>query len=252
MSRRSLKEIGEGRDPSLLAENVRRRREEQGWTVSQLHRETGVALSTLRRIENGLGCTPMVERKLAKALRTAEGRLWQRYEWHKTFPRPLAEARWHFLMWEECQRYLRRQGLDEARDPFPYDPDSIQDEAERLRLGRNGLASAFFRLTSGVFRTGSTVSSIVELYARAPGTLEEGTYAYFYALRGDTRVRNGESFIELREGDVLTVEHEAPSFLEPLHPLEPGGLPPLVIFVDGDSYRRVPHPTRTLLAAKRA
>lgn len=250
MSRRSLKEIGAGRDPALLAENVRRRREEQGWSMSRLFRETGVSMSTLRRIERGEGCTLTVERKLAAALRTAEGRLWQRYEWQKTFPRPLAEARWHFMVWEECQRYLRRQGLDEAHDSFPYDPDSIQDEAERLRLGHNGLATAFFRLTSAVFKTGSTVSSVLELYGSLPGSLEDGTYAYFYGLRGGVRVHSGETAIELREGDVLTMEYESPSSLEPLKPVGPNDLPPLLIFVDCDSYRRTPHPVRTPLRAK--
>ena len=245
MSRRSLREIGAGRDPTLLAENVRRRREEQGWSMSRLHRETGVALSTLRRIEAGEGCTLTVERKLAVALRTAEGRLWSRYEWTKAFPRPLAEARWHFSLWDECARYLRRQGLDEAHDSFPYDPDSIQDEAERLRLGRNGLATAFFRLTSGVFRAGSTVSSVVELYGPLPGEIELGTFVYFYALRGVVRVTNNESVVEMREGDALTIEFEPPSALEPSRPIGPSDLPPLLIFVDCDSYRRMPHPSRT-------
>ncbi len=212
--------------------------------MSRLHRETGVALSTLRRVERGLGCTHLVERKLAKALRTAEGRLWQRYEWTKLFARPLAEARWHFMVWEECRRYLLRQGLDEAHDPFPYDPEAIQDEGERLRLGRNGLASAFFRLTSAVFRTGSTVSSVIELYGALPGSLEEGTYAHFYALRGDVRVHNAGETAELTEGDALTIEYESSSSLEAARPVGLGELPPLVLFVDCDSYRRVPHPAR--------
>jgi transcriptional regulator with XRE-family HTH domain len=224
---------------------VRRRREEQGWSMSRLHRETGVSMSTLRRVERGEGCTLSVERKIATALRTAEGRLWQRYEWKREFPRPLAEARWHFIVWEECQRYLRRQGLDEGHDSFPYDPESIQDEAERLRLGWNGLASAFFRLTSGVFRTGSTVSSVLELFAPLPGSLEEGTFAYFYGLRGAFRVRNGGESVEMREGDALSIEYASPSSLEPLKPVEPNELPPMLIFVDCDSYRRKPHPSRS-------
>lgn len=228
----------------LLAENVRRRREEQGWSMSRLHRETGIALSTLRRVESGQGCTLSVERKLAAALRTAEGRLWRRYEWTKSFSRPLAEARWHFMVWDECQRYLRRQGLDEAHDSFPYDPESIQDEAERLRLGRNGLATAFFRLTSAVFRTGSTVSSVIELFGSLPGSLEEGTFAYFHVLRGGVRVTNADTVTDLAEGDVLTIEYESPSALAPRHPVGSGDLPPLLIFVDCDSYRRVPHPER--------
>jgi transcriptional regulator with XRE-family HTH domain len=228
----------------LLAENVRRRREEQGWTMSRLFRETGVSMSTLRRVERGLGCTPLVERKLAKALRTAEGRLWQRYEWKKTFPRPAAEARWHFIVWEECQRYLRRQGLSEERDPFPYDPESIQDEAERLRLGRNGLSTAFFRLTSGVFAAGSTVSSVLELFGTLPGSLEEGTFGYFYCLRGGVRVGSGAEVVEMVEHDALNIEYESPSYLEPSKPVGPNDLPPLLIFVDADSYRRVPHPSR--------
>lgn len=218
--------------------------------MSRLHRETGVALSTLRRIEAGEGCTLSVERKLAAALRTAEGRLWRKYEWTKAFPRLLAEARWHFSLWDECARYLRRQGLDEAHDSFPYDPESIQDEAERLRLGRHGLASAFFRLTSGVFRAGSTVSSVVELYRPLPGEIEAGTFAYFYVLRGEVRVQNAGTAFDLREGDALTIEFEAPSSLEPLQPVGPHDLPPLVIFVDCDSYRRVPHPERTPLRTK--
>ncbi len=246
MSRRSLEEIAEGRDPVMLAENVRRRREEQGWSMSRLHRETGVALSTLRRVEGGLGCTPLVERKLAKALRTAEGRLWQRYEWRKVFPRPASEARWHFMVWEECRRYLLRQGLDESRDPFPYDPEAIQDEAERLRLGRNGLATAFFRLTSAVFRTGSTVSSVLELFGPLPGSLEEGTFAHFYALRGEVRVRNAGETVEMAEGDALALEYESPSSLEPSRPVGPNDLPPRVLFVDCDSYRRVAHPVRAV------
>ena len=183
-------------------------------------------------------------------MRTAEGRLWQRFEPKKAVHRPLEEARWHFVLWEECRRYLLRQGLDEGHDSFPHDPDAIQDEAERLRLGRNGLSTAFFRLTSGVLPSGGTSSTILELFGPLPGGLEEGTFAYFYALRGGVRIHNGETTTELGEGDVLTIEYEAPSNLEPLRAVGSHDLPPRLIFVDCDSYRRVPHPVRDV--ARRA
>ncbi len=70
--------------------------------MSRLHRETGISMSNLRRFEGGQGCTLTVERKLAAALRTAEGCLWRRYEWSSLFALPVTEARWHFVVWEEC------------------------------------------------------------------------------------------------------------------------------------------------------
>jgi hypothetical protein len=57
-------------------------------------------------------------------------------------------------------------------------------------------------------------------------------------------VLNGGEVVEMGEGDVVNLEYESPSSVEPRKAVGPNDLPPLLIFVDCDSYRRKPHPSR--------
>src|SRR5262249_7293127 len=100
-----------------------------------------VSRKTILRGENGIGCTLTIENKLAHALRVGEGLLWVPQGTSSEHIHRYIGDRWFFCIPEEFNHYNTRYHLDEDS----LDPDSIQSESERLRLGRNGLSSGFLR-----------------------------------------------------------------------------------------------------------
>lgn len=231
MSRRTLAEIVKDRDPQVFAQNVRRARESLGWTRGQLCKEAGVSPQTLTRVERGEGCTPGVERKLAAALGTVIGRLWQVQELPRQIVHRLAEDRWYFAGHADGERYWAHHGLVDDLERR-YDPDAIQDTDERSRMGSAGLASGFVRVTTAHLRVGSVISSVIDLYGRVDASLPEGRLAYFHILRGAVRFTLGERVELLGEGDVFQVEMAASAWLEPAAAVGSKELPPRLIFVD--------------------
>ncbi len=231
MSRRSVAEIVQGRDPQAFAQNVRRARESLGWTRGRLCQEAGVSPQTLTRVERGEGCTPGVERKLATVLGTVIGRLWDAQELPRRIVHTPAGDRWYFAGHEDGDRYWARHGLVDDSERR-YDPDAIQDADERARMGAGGLVSGFVRVTTAHLRAGSVISSVIDLYGRIDASLPEGRLAYFHVLRGAARIGLGEESVVLNESDVFQAEMASPAWLEPTRPLAPGGLPPRLVFVD--------------------
>ncbi|RYG35719.1 XRE family transcriptional regulator, partial [bacterium] len=150
MSRRRLESIAGPRDPRVLAHNVRRARESLGWTGKRLCEEAGMSPQTLANVERGKGCTPGVERRLAAALGTVVGRLWEDLEPARQILRHAQNDRWYFADIADGESFRNRQGLTEDPPPLRLDPDEIQDEAERARLGEFGLSKGFVLNLIGV------------------------------------------------------------------------------------------------------
>jgi transcriptional regulator with XRE-family HTH domain len=232
MSRRRIEDALEGRDPRVLAHNVRRAREGLGWTRQRLCAEAGVSPQTLARIEGGRGCTPGVERKVAGALGTVVGRLWEELRLQRESVRIPAGDRWYFAGHADGERYWKSQSFEDPEEPMRYDPDAIQDAAERARMGLGGLAVGFVRVTTGHLSAGTVISSVIELYGRIESGLPEGRLAYFHVVRGAIRFGMRDRVHELAAGGVLQAEMSPSAWLEPTHPVAAGAPPPLVIFVD--------------------
>lgn len=230
MSRRRIAAIIDGRDPEIFAKNVRRARESLGWTRQKLCQEAGVSPQTLTKVEGGQGCTPGVEHKIATSLGTVVGRLWERQELPRQLVRTPAADRWYFAGPEDGERFWKRHNLPEAEQRF--DPDAIQHDEERARMGGSGLVRGFVRVTTGHLQAGSIISSVLEVYGQIESGLPDGKLAYFFTIRGDIRFHIGDQIHELTPGAVLQAEMVEGSWLEPAKPVEPGELPPLLIYVD--------------------
>lgn len=232
MSRRRLNEIVAGRDPMVFAENVRLCRENLGWTRQRLCAEAGVSPQTLTKIERGQACTPGVERKLTQALGTFEGRLWEIFPIASQLVHRLATDRWYFADVEDGERYRQWQNLTTETESLRLDPDSIQDPAERNRLGWSGLSRGFGRITTAHLEHGTVISSVLELYGRVASNVPDGRFAYFHALRGPVLFHIGAQTHELQTGDVLQAEMESPASAEPVTTVAKGEDPPKIIYVD--------------------
>lgn len=232
MSRRRIETIIEGRDPLAFARNVRRARESLGWTRQRLCQEASISPQTLTKVEGGRGCTPGVERRLAEALRTVVGRLWEPQELARQTVRSPGTDRWYFASHADGERYWRSQSFIDEGEPIRYDPDAIQDEAERARMGGAGLVQGFVRVTTAHLRAASVISSVIEVYGRIDSDMPDGRLSYFHALRGEMRFHIGERTFALHTGDVLQAEMASPAWLEPAVPVPPGSPPPLLVYVD--------------------
>lgn len=232
MSRRRIDAIVAGRDPKVFARNVRRARESLGWTRQRLCQESGISPQTLAKVESGLGCTPGVERKISDALGTVLGRLWEPQELALGIVHTPASDRWYFTSHADGERFWRSQSFAEELGDIRYDPDAIQDETERARMGWAGLASGFVRITTAHLRAGTIISSVIEVYGHIESELPNGRLAYFNVARGAIRFHIGDRVYTIHEGDVLQAEMASPAWLEPLEPVAPGVPPPLVIYVD--------------------
>jgi transcriptional regulator with XRE-family HTH domain len=229
MAKGRLATLAEGRDPLVFAENVRRIREHLGWSRQRLCEEAGISPQTLTKIERGNGCMPTVERKLAAALYTIEGRLWEKFALDTQLIHSPASDRWYFANPEEGIRYRERQGLE---GPLRMDPDSIQDDAERNRLGWTGLSCGFVRVTTAHLLSGTVISSVLDVFGTIESNVPDGHLAYFHVLQGAIRFQIGTRVHELSAGDVLQAQMESPSAMSLRHPIANGELPARVVYVD--------------------
>ena len=199
--------------------------------------KAGISPQTLAKVEGGQGCTPGVERKLADALGTVVGRLWETLDLRQESVRTPAGDRWYFAGHDDGERYWRSRSIGgkpevPRTEPLRYDPDAIQDEGERARMGLGGLAVGFVRVTTGHLRAGTVISSVIELYRRFENGDPGGRLVYFYVVRGRVRFHLRGTLYELGEGDVIQAEISADAWFEPSLPVVLGAPAPLMVYVD--------------------
>ena len=217
------------RDLATLARNVRRAREIRGWTRGRLCSAAGISPQTLAKVEGGGGCADRVERKLAEALGTVVGRLWEPLDLQRYSVHTPATDRWYFANHADGERYWRARGFVDATQAVRYDPEPIQDATQRARMGQGGLASGFVRVTTGHLQAGSVISSLIELYGRVESRCPEHSFAYYYVVRVIVRLQAWDDVHTLGTGDVFQAEMGSNAWLEPAgDSLET----PLVAFVD--------------------
>lgn len=220
------------RDPAVFGRNVRAFRALRGWSVRDLAAKCGVSTKTIVKIERGEGCTSRTEQKISLAFAVFLGRLWKPNllsdEPQRVMPKDT--GRWSFGELEDARRFHERLSRgSEAVERFRSDPDEIQDDAERHRIGLAGFASVFVRAQGGGMRTGYFQVNRCELYGRdvTPGDGFNNTYLILCERGGVRMGIRGQTF-ELDEGDSMAYEAGDEYWLEPKDPGQRPGVVRLI------------------------
>lgn len=215
----------------MFGRNVRALRGLRGWSIRELATRCGLSTRTVVKIESGRGCSVKSELQVARGLNSYVGRLWDPSLISDAPERVVlkGDGRWFFSNVEDASQYhsrIRRTSFDDPTHRFRGDPDEIQEEAERLRLGRAGLSRCFVKISGGVLTGGYFQFNEGESYGP---DLKQEDYTNFtflvvctkgaleFSIRGRThRLEEGES--------VVFVDDDA-SMLSPARSVNPEDLP---------------------------
>ena len=125
-----------------------------------------------------------------------------------------SERRWGFVDSGEFAQYVERWSKyheGEFLDRPHYDPDTIQDEAERHRLGRVGESRGFGLVQSATLKGARHIVGLYELFSEdiSEGRHDQAFSWLFYILEGGLRfsVRGEDHF--LSAGDAYFVTHDS-------------------------------------------
>ncbi|QYK54154.1 MAG: helix-turn-helix transcriptional regulator [Fimbriimonadaceae bacterium] len=223
-------------DPSVLARNVRALRSLHGLSKTEYSFRAGISRDTLIRIENGQGCTLRIEQKIAKAFHSHPRRLWDSELFaigsYKYIP--ATKNRWAFILPEEVDNYHRRLERTVGHsmaDEFCADPDGIQEETERQRLGVSGFASAFSKAVGGTVTSGYCSAALIECYQKHDMVHPMSTVGYLvYVIRGSILYEQEDHHQEVHAGDSLVLHEEYKCRISPLNPVLRGELCPLFLY----------------------
>jgi len=220
------------RPPAVFGRNVRAFRTLRRWSIRDLAARSGISTKTIVKIERGEGCTVRTEQKIALGFNVYVGRLWDDTLLSEEPQRVIRsqQGRWFFADIDDAARYHRRLVTSEER--LRSDPDEIQDEAERHRLGYAGLSRAFVKAMGGGMSTGYFQYNQGEYFGR-DYTPPDGTgYTYLcICLRGGVRFAIRDCVSELGEGDAVVFEGSDGHWIEPLEPVHLPKPPPLIQFL---------------------
>lgn len=194
----------------MFGRNVRALRGLRGWSIRDLSVRCGLSTRTIVKIESGRGCSIKSELEVARGLNSYVGRLWDRSLISEAPERVIkrTSGRWFFSHVDDAAQYhcrIRRTSFDNATYRLQSDPDEIQDEMERHRLGRSGLSRAFVKASGGAITGGYFQFNEGESYG--PDRKQtDFTYITFlivctkgtidFTIRGTThRLEEGESIV---------------------------------------------------------
>ncbi len=107
----------------------------------------------------------------------------------------------------------------------------IQDPKERLRLGRSGLVSRFYRSFQLRMPEGMLSAGLVELYRRTEVNQTPGE-VMIYTLRGSVRVIVGDESFVITEGSAGVWNDSVPNYFEPATPVGVNGFPAEFLLID--------------------
>jgi len=228
--------MNEGRDPAVFGRNVRAFRTLRGWGIRELSERANVSTKTIVKIEQGLGCTTRTEQKIAAGFTMYLGRLWDASLLTGQRQRVIhkSQGRWFFGEITDAERYHQRlvksqPDLSEVR--FRSDPDEIQDETERHRLGYAGLSKVFAKAMGGGMAAGYYQYNQCEIFSHDVTPGDGFNYSYIcFCIRGSLRIGMRGEVFELNEGDTIVFEGGDDYWIEPLEPLRPPKPPPLIQF----------------------
>lgn len=227
----------ENRDPAVFGRNVRAFRVLRGWGVRELAARADVSTKTIVKIERGEICTSRTEQKIAAGFGTYLGRLWDPDLLSDEPQRVIrnTEGRWFFAAIEDADRYHQRLVKSQpelAEERLRSDPDEIQDEAERHRLGHAGLSRAFVRTMGGGIAAGYYQYNQCEIFGRDVTPPDGFNYTYVgLVLRGELRMGIRGKEFKLFEGDTIVFDGGTTYSFEPLRSVAATQLPPLLQFI---------------------
>ncbi len=207
-------------DPAVFGRNVRAFRILRGWGVRELAEKCGVSTKTIVKIERGEGCTSRTEQKISLGFAVFLGRLWDEKlladERQRLIPHDY--GRWFFGDVEDARVFYERHSRGtESMERFRSDPDAIQDEAERHRIGMAGFASVFVRTQGGGMQMGYFQFNQCEVYSRDVTPSDGFNNPYFMICeRGRLRFGIRDQYYELKDGDSMIFEAGDDYWIEPL------------------------------------
>lgn len=203
--------------------------------MRDLSRHSGLSLQTIVNVEAGKGCAPATEERFAHGFQTYVGRLWDVELLCPERERVIhsSRGRWFFPNVDHAKEYARRQRLAEEEDDgrFRTDPDAIQEQAERHRLGHT-FGWCFVRALSGGIAQNYYRFNIWELFGRETSRAPDRAFTMLLqAHSGNVRVGTRGKEFEILEGDGFVWEYSDSWWLEPLHQVRPGEKPPIAYLI---------------------
>jgi hypothetical protein len=153
---------------------------------------------------------------------------------------------------KEMVRWITQHDRNKGK-PSRANPEMIQREEERKRLGTLGFVKDFFTLLRCALPTGSLVGGIVEVYAKTDANEARGEI-FVYCLRGTVRMnlneRSGkpDTFV-LREGEAATFFNDGDHTYEPVDRIGPTTPAPRFLYVRVHPDRVSMNPAATIHAS---
>lgn len=224
-------------DPAIFGRNVRAFRALRGWGIRELSERSGVSTKTIVKIERGEGCTIKTEQKIALGFAAYVGRLWDQNLLSEENERVIRKdsGRWFFAAVEDAEQFYRRLMKlqpDLAEERLRSDPDEIQDEGERHRLGYAGLSRGFVKTMGGGMSAGYFQYNQAELFSRDYTPPDGLNYTYIcICTHGALRIAVGDREYELAEGDSIVFRGLDPYWIEPVSPILAPEKPPTLQFI---------------------
>lgn len=203
-----------------VAARVRSGRLGRGLNQQALASEAGVHRTVVARVEAGGESRPSSLRKIAGALGVTL--TWLRRPFLAREPYRVDRA--GETLWVATNpSFVRRRGL--------VTPESLLNEAERLRLGSLGLANAFVRVLNTDLPGGRLHALVVESYRREQQSVSFPGQMFLYVLKGRIRLGVEEDAMELGPGDCVSYWGDKANLYEPVEGSE---LPAVIleIFID--------------------
>ncbi|QYK53313.1 MAG: helix-turn-helix domain-containing protein [Fimbriimonadaceae bacterium] len=188
--------------------------------MRELAERAGISPRTVNRIEKGHPFHESAELKICYAYSITLGTLWQ-VDLNQRGNRNVVRSnqyRWKFLNQEDAISYRKRQERmgHEYSDIEGYgDPDTIQEDAERSRLGLNGKSVGFQKLLSASLSKERYVAVFIELYG-SDWTEPPSNIAFVnYVVEGSAKFIIQEDEYFLNVGDSLYFESDGKWTMEP-------------------------------------
>ena len=212
---------------ALFGENIRAERRLRRWSIRKLAHEARVCPDTVFRIEHGLPSTFKRRERLCGALEASYRRLMMS---------AVDSGPGYAIHREEGARWTIHYA-DRPYRPPADEEDRIQDEKERVRLGRLGFVRHFVHMLNCRLPRGRLLAGVLELYGKGTKENYAGGEVLVYVLSGSARVVFGEESFIIRAGESATIECGREDFcFEPAD--EASGEPATVLYVRLDDGSR--------------
>ena len=200
-----------------LAARVRSGRLARGLSQADLAREAAVHRTVIARVEDAGLVRPSSLRRIAAALGVTP--TWLRRPFLGPKPYRLDKAL-NTLWVASNPSFVRRKGLTT--------PESLQNDEERKRLGKLGLANAFVRVLNNDLPGGRLHGLVIESYRKEQDPIAFPGQMFLYVLQGRIKLSLAEEVMELAEGDTISYWGDVPNLYVPLD----GPATVLEIFID--------------------